>query len=59
MTFKELWAYKEEMTSCAQFYKDRDHDLSLLFREEASRASKQAVHGLWYGLLGKVEKELK
>ena len=59
MTLKELWAYKEEMTLCAHFYKDRDHELSLLFREEASRASKQAVDGLWYGLLGKVEEELK
>ena len=39
MTLPELWKYKEAMISCAQFYKDQDHELSLLFKEEAEWAS--------------------
>ena len=46
MTIYELWRYKEEMTLCAQFYKDRDHELSQIFQEEAGWAFKHAMDGL-------------
>lgn len=37
MTIAELYAYRAEMQSCIKFFKSRDHELYLIFKDESRR----------------------
>lgn len=49
MTKAELWAYEDEIIKCANFYKDRDYVLYLIFKDEAERVEGilREMHKAW------------
>lgn len=55
MTTPELYAYRVEIQSCIRFYKDRDHELCHIFKDENERVSKllSELFGVEFGRLAR------
>lgn len=55
MTAPELYAYRAEIQSCIKFYKDRDHELFLIYKAENERVSKllSEMFGVEFGRMRK------